>query len=223
MAAPRSFIVGFIHVYMVNEWEEILMEQIKLMSDSGLYNEMRCANICCIGTEQNMEHLKEIIKPITKLQFAAWSSNASEYEFLSLRFIKDVCDRGTTFYGFYIHSKGVSWPGHEGGKYWRDYMNHYIITRWKDDVKMLDMGHETCGVKIVHRNWPLHYSGNFFWFKAEYVKLCVPVSSMNLKDRFNAEMWIGSGRPIAGTLCQDFVDYDTKGIFTAKDDQLPGK
>lgn len=213
MAASRSFIVGFIHVCMINDWDLILKEQIELMQASGLYDKMRCANICCVGAEVYVEKLQEIIKPYDKLQFAAWNSNMSEYEFITLRFLKEVCDRGTTFYGFYIHSKGVSWPGHEGGKYWRDYMNYYILTKWEDDVKMLDLGHETCGVKIVHRNWPLHYSGNYFWFKSEYVKHCVPVNNMNLKDRFNAEMWIGSGKPIAATLCQDFVDYDTKGVF----------
>jgi hypothetical protein len=34
-----------------------------------------------------------------------------------------------------------------------------------------------------------------------------------MKDRFQAEFWIGSGKPNACSLCQLFVDYNTKGKF----------
>lgn len=37
--------------------------------------------------------------------------------------------------------------------------------------------------------------------------------TLNKKDRFDAEMWIGLNNPNAATLCQLFVDYNTKGKF----------
>lgn len=213
MAKQRINVVGFIHVCMINDWADILTEQIQIMQESGLYDYMRVANICCLGSEENKVKLEELIKPHGKLRLAGHSVDLNAFEFFTLEFMKDTCNRSQGFYGFYIHTKGVSWPGHEGGKYWRDYMNHYVLRKWMLDVRFLNIGYDTCGVKLINRGWPLHYSGNFFWFKADYVQRLVPVSMMNRKDRFNAEMWICSGTPIAATLCQDFVDYDTKGTF----------
>jgi hypothetical protein len=213
MAVKGINIVGFIHVCMINDWADILTEQINIMQESGLYDKMNVANVCCLGLTAEKERLEEIILPFGKLRLAGHSENLNEFEFFTLSFLQDVCKRSGEFYGFYIHSKGVSWPGHEGGKYWRDYMNHYVLRKWELDFRFLNIGYDTCGVKLINKGWPLHYSGNFFWFNTEYVKRLIPVTMMNLKDRFNAEMWVCSGQPIAATLCQDFVDYDTKGIF----------
>lgn len=214
MAEQGSNYVGFIHVCMINDWQDILNEQIKIIQESGLYDAMRVTNICCLGTDEDKEVLLKMIEPLGKLRLGGHSTNLNEFEFFTLDFIKDVCNRNGNFYGFYVHSKGVSWPGHEGGKYWRDYMNHYVLRKWMLDVRFLNIGYDLCGVKLINKGWPLHYSGNFFWFRAEYVSRLIPVSMMNKKDRFNAEMWICSGTPIAATLCQDFVDYDTKGVFS---------
>jgi hypothetical protein len=218
MAEQRRNIVGFIHICMINDWQKILSEQIFIMRESGLYDYMRVANVCALGSMEELEKLQNYIIANPMLRIGLHSENLKEYEFATLRYMKEVMDRGSDdLYGFYIHSKGVSWPegtrGYEGGKYWRDYMNHYILRKWFDDVYHLDKGYDLCGVKLINRGWPLHYSGNFFWFKSGYVKRLISVDRMNLKDRFNAEMWICSGQPIAATLCQDFVDYDTKGIF----------
>jgi hypothetical protein len=217
MAKQRKFIVGFMHVCMINDWMDILDEQVTIMKESGLYDEMRVCNIGAIGQFMQLEKLNEYIKKNDKLQFVVHSEDLKRYEYLTLRYIKEVCDKGSDFYGFYVHSKGVSYPAppyNEGGKYWRDYMNHYVIRDWKEDVRHLDLGYDTCGVKYINKKWPPHYSGNFFWFKSLYVKdHLLDVNRMNLKDRFNAEMWICSGNAIAATLCQDFVDYNTKGIF----------
>lgn len=218
MAAERMFIVGFMHVCMINNWLEIITEQLEIMKDSGLYDEMRVLNVGAVGNEENLRTLQSFVKRNRKLDIAVYSDNLSAYEFHTLRFLKDVVDRGTNFYGFYIHTKGVSYPGHHGGKYWRDYMNHYNLREWKECVRHLHIGYETCGVKYINKKWPAHYSGNFFWFKSEYAKTLLPVDKMNLKDRFNAEMWICSGKAIAATLCQDFVDYNTQGVF----DPYPG-
>lgn len=221
MAEQRSNIVGFIHVCMINDWKAILLEQIKIMQESGLYDYMRVANICCLGSEYDKGELEKLIEPHGKLRLAEHTGDLNTFEFFTLEFLKGVCDRSGEFYGFYIHTKGVSWPGHEGGKYWRDYMNHYVLRKWMLDVRFLNIGYDTCGVKLINKGWPLHYSGNFFWFKSDYVKRLIPVSMMNRKDRFNAEMWVCSGTPIAATLCQDFVDYDTKGIFNPDEKTVP--
>ena len=69
-------------------------------------------------------------------------------------------------------------------------------------------------MKLIGGEWPLHYSGNFFWFYSGYVKTLPEIVTLDIKDRNNAEFWICSGKnPEAATLCQKFVDYNTKGKF----------
>ena len=214
--ARKINVVGFMHVCMVNDWYDIVSEQIQIMKDFGLYDYSRVINIGALGSLENKAILEKLIAENATLRLATYSENLNEYEFHTLKFLQEICKTGG-FCGFYVHTKGVSWPGHEGGKHWRDYMNHYILRVWHRDLEMMEMGYDLCGVKLINKRWPLHYSGNFFWFKSEYISTLIPVTLMNLKDRFNAEMWVCSNQPIAGTLCQDFVDYDTKGVFVPKD------
>jgi len=217
MAADRLPIIGFMHICMINEYLEIVGEQINLMVTSGLYDEVKRVDIGCVGPEENLELLKRAYKPFDKLHFQIHSKDIEKYEFLTLGMLQQRSIISAQFHGFYIHTKGVSWPGHEGGKHWRDYMNHYILTKWQDNIRMLEFGYDTCGVKLVNKRFPLHYSGNFFWFSSEYVKVLPKVLKSDMTDRFNAEMWIGCGQPICATLCQQFVDYDTQGKFIPKD------
>jgi len=204
---------------MINDWFDIFKEQVEIMKE-GLFSRTSVINVGCLGSEEQKKILEKYLEKSEKLRLASYSPNLNEYEFHTLRYLKEVVNRSPNFYGFYVHTKGVSWPNHEGGKYWRDYMNHYVLREWRENIRMLDLGYDTCGVKLINKRWPLHYSGNFFWFKGDYVKGLVEVNKMNLKDRFNAEMWVCSGEPIAATLCQDFVDYNTKGVFKPKKDLL---
>lgn len=216
MANDGRFIVGFIHVYMVNEFADILIEQITLMQKSGLYDRVHAIHVCCLGTQENKEIVENIIRPYSKINLALHSTNETLYEFATIVYLKKTADLVSSFYGFYIHSKGVTWPGHEGGKYWRDYMNHYIINKWKANLSLLEFGYDTCGVKMINKTFPLHYSGNYFWFNSDYIKMLIPINKLDRTNRFNAEMWVCSGQPICATLCQDFVDYNSEGVFKPK-------
>lgn len=209
-------IIGFMHVCMINDYMRIVAEQVMLMRASGLYDAAREINVGVTGSKEHREVLEGLFKPFSKIKIVAHTEDHKAFEFLTLKELKKKANLLDDFYGFYIHTKGVSWPDHEGGKYWRDYMNHYNITMWRDAVVKLDFGYDTCGVKMVNKGFPLHYSGNFFWFRSEYIKKLMPVSAVDTGDRFNAEMWPCSGQPICATLCQDFVDYNTKGKFTSK-------
>lgn len=212
MAAEGSTIIGFMHVCMINDYMRIVSEQIMLMRSSGLLNQVKEIRVGVTGSTEAKTSLEKFFVPFEKINIVAHSEDHKAYEFLTLKELKKTADL-KDFYGFYIHTKGVSWPGNEGGKYWRDYMNHYNITLWRDALSKLEFGYDTCGVKMVNRGFPLHYSGNFFWFNSEYIRRLRPISSINQQDRFNAEMWPCSGQPICATLNQLFVDYNTKGIF----------
>lgn len=210
-------IKGFWHICMINEYMQIITEQLKLIIDSKLYDKVTEIIVGCSGTDENLIKVKKLFKPYSKIRIELHVTLLELYEFPTLETIYKNSQQDK-FFGFYIHTKGVSWPKHEGGKYWRDYMNYYNLTKWKDCLKMLQKGYNLCGVKLLTEKdspaFKLHYSGNFFWFKSTYVETLNDPFTLNIKNRIEAEMWIGSGKsPLPASLCQMFVDYNTKGKF----------
>lgn len=216
--AGRIKINIFWHVLLKNHALDIIEEQLKCLLESGLYERCDSVRIGLIIADKSLnDGFYQVIKGYDKISLLEISHNELDYEFITLDRLKHSCDVEQSFYGLYIHTKGVSYPGNEGGKYWRDYMNYYNITKWKDAVNDLDLGYELYGVKLLTQNdgpaHKMHYSGNYFWFWSDYVSLLEYPRKLNRKNRGEAEMWICSGNPIAGTGCQVFVDYDTRGEF----------
>ena len=202
---------------MINHWQDIVAEQLSLLGQSGLFDKLSSIKICCLGSEESREELEKLLLTEEgKAEIVYHSTNIKEYEFPTLKVLWDDANDSKPFYGVYFHTKGASFPNHSGGKYWRDYMNHYNITKWKDCEKNLRKGYDLCGVKYIPesvRPYKKHYSGNFFWFKSSYVKTLKDPLQMDLSDRYNAEFWIGTGDCVPASLCQLFVDYNTKGEF----------
>jgi hypothetical protein len=205
----------FYHILMINDWEKIVKEQLNLIVRSGLYDEIDSIEIGALGND--IEKLQKIVKKYDKADIVRYSDKIDLYEFWTLKIAWHQSGKEKPFYGLYLHTKGVSYPGNEGGKYWRDYMNHYNITLYKESIKKLRKGFDTCGVKMLTKKdrpaFKLHYSGNFFWFKSSYLKRLRDPDGCNQKNRFEAEIWPCEAEPNAATLCQDFVDYNTKGSF----------
>ena len=210
-------IIGYSHSWLVNHWKEVITEQIKRLVDSGLYD--ACEAIYCgvIGNNENFQKFMEIIKPYSKIQVSEYSTTPELFEFQTMDILKTHADLSNEdYYLFYIHMKGITYgKDHEnkkafgGGLYWRKHMEMWTIDRWKENVKMLDMGYETCGTQMRVRDWPKHYSGNFFFARSEYVKILRPIQMLDLSDRNSAEFWLLSAAPIAATLSQEYVDYYT--------------
>lgn len=213
---PSNKIYHFYHLLQINHWRDLLTEHIHNMNTSGLYEDMEAMYIGCIGEDSEVEELKKIIAPYPKIQIAAHSYDHKQFEFLTLRLIESHCATlREPAYIYYSHSKGVSYaPTHEayvGGKSWHDYMEFFCCKKYKDAIKILDFGWDAYGVKIVKRrdspSHRTHYSGNVWIANSEYVKTLPKIQSLNLNDRFNAEMWVGENAAVLYTACQLFVDY----------------
>ncbi len=196
---------------MVNNWEEVVKEQLSLIKSSGLYNKIDSINIGALG--HGLPRLKQILKAYPKAIVRAHSLNKKHYEYYTLQLLYDDCMNGDLFQGLYMHTKGVSFPKISGGKYWRDYMGHYNITKHQGCIDKLSMGYSLCGVKFLEWNGKPHYSGNFFWFNSVYIQSLKSVDTLNQKDRFQAEFWSCSNNGLFANMSNEHVDYDTKGTF----------
>ena len=202
--------VAYYHILMINNWQEIVEEQLSLLKSSGLYDELTEIKVVCLG--EGRFALLNILEDYPKAKIVYYSLDADEYEFPTLDILhKDALDK-EEFIGLYFHTKGVSYPNHSGGIYWRHYMNYYNIVRWLDCVYGLD-NHDLCGAKLITKGWGVHFSGNFFWFNSSYIATLPDVDTLDKTNRFNAEFWHGKSKPECYNMSDEFVDYNTKGEF----------
>lgn len=216
-------IVGFYHVLLKNHWQEIVTEQLECLVKSGLYDAIENIYIGCLGSHDDYIRLCHYFYFRLKITVIWMGEDINKYEFPTLSMLKVICDRSKEKIAiFYLHTKGASFDklnqkGYEGGNYWRGYMNFYNIINWKNALHEIQMGFDVVGVKLRKANEPparqLHFSGNFFWTHSDYVKKLPPIESLDQTNRFNAEFWHGKSNPKTFSMCQDWVDYNTKGIW----------
>jgi len=73
-------------------------------------------------------------------------------------------------------------------------MEYFSVERWKDCVKKLDEGFDTCGVMwnsdTVYGYYP-HFSGAFWWAKCSYINT-LDHSYLDIDWKYGREMWIGT-------------------------------
>lgn len=207
-------IIGFYHVCMINNYKDIVREQVAELVSSGLYAASEEIQVVLSGEYEAAKELTNYLSELPKFKVVE-NAAVKSYEFPTIRRVKLQSDEEEKAFYYYIHTKGVTYPNHKGGKYWRDYMMWYNVNKWRDCVDKLKEGYETCGCKLVenHRAFPMHYSGNFWWVKSEYIKRCPPVESLDYNDRYQAEFWVCKGSPNAATLCQVYIDYDKNPPF----------
>lgn len=208
-------IFGFWHLWLTNHFQEVIIEQLQCLMDSGLYDASENIYVGLLGDNQSFRVANKLFESYPKIIISEYSTDSNLYEFQTLNILKQhVHTNKENYYVYYIHGKGLSFAkgmndaGFNGGNLWRQWMNEYTINRWRDNVKMLDFGYEVCGTQIrPKREWRMHFSGNYFFAKSEYVRILKPVFALNIRDRFESEFWICSENPIAATLSQEFVDY----------------
>lgn len=103
-----------------------------------------------------------------------------------------------------MHTKGSTkdWQPHE--RDWRQTMQHFAITRWRDCIHHLRCGHSTVGANLELRAikqpcetvkdtaWP-HYSGNFWWAS------CLHIAGLAIRPRPDMDTRSSRFRPCTWT------------------------
>lgn len=220
-------IYGFYHVLLKNHWQEIVQEQLDCLLKSGLYEASEEIHIGCVGTPEEKNKLFDLglLDKYSKIVVHYYGEDITQYEFPTLNLLKGYCNQAQEKIAcYYFHTKGASFDkshirGYEGGNYWRRHMNFWNITNWKNALHEIEIGSDVVGVKYRgdkstgNPHARPHFSGNFFWTYSGYVKKLPPIDSLNKTDRIEAEFWHGSAHPKTFSMCQDWVDYNTKGVF----------
>jgi hypothetical protein len=157
----------------------------KLLSDikeSGLYDKVTKIRCMLLVNKLNLTLLKD-----PKIEIIGFSQDYSLYEQATInKLFEDSIKED--FNVLYIHSKGIR---HNGTNPcvtdWVKYLTYFNIYKHDQCMKMLNI-YDAVGVNLI--NDPvLHFSGNFWWSKAEHLRKLGPCPYTNYNS---PEFWVTS-------------------------------
>lgn len=182
------------HCFLINEWKNLIQEQLDRLILSGLYD--KCDEIWNTVTllDVTEDEYKEFVKKYTKLKFVFGVQNSAEY--LGIKKVKEIGNLYDDAKILYFHTKGVSNTYDnvidrnyckqkvENIKAWRECLEYYLIDKWKESLDNLK-NNDCVGVTNVH-GW---YWGNFWWANSNYIKRCREVEHWG---RWDYEAWLNN-------------------------------
>lgn len=184
----------FIHTALMDGCSARVNLFLSLIRSSGLYEKIDTIFVCCVGTNNEL-CIDTTIND--KIKIMRLSTLLEDYEVPTQKMLYDFCKANPDYNVLYIHTKGV---GKEMNMYiedWIHYMLYFLIEQHDTALTQLK-DHATVGVDLLQEP-TLHYSGNFWWARASYIKeLPDPTEFRNLtlypnplcSARHNQEFWI---------------------------------
>lgn len=175
----------FYHLWCTEFSVELFIDAFNKIKESGLYDNIEILHVNLTGPYSEQVKVNNIFNDskisVTNLEI----DSVSEVDTLNL--LKRKCEELKDIYVLYLHSKGASRRGNVTVEAWKNYMEYFNIEKWKDCIyKLHKEGYNTCGVNLQSEP-KLHYSGNFWWAKAEYINT---LNDIPYNNRWYCEMWL---------------------------------
>jgi hypothetical protein len=185
----------FIHVFAREPfWRRILAQVEARIVDSGLKERAQLIALGVVGTTT-------FENPMTYATVLFTEAQSTRYEFPTLRALWQFAHSLAEARLLYVHLKGVSRG--QVKSTWRDKMLDACVMRHREALDALDT-HDVAGMKWKTNHGAPHFSGNFWWATAAYIRTLEdpthyrhsghPLSNQE-GGRYNAEFWVGSGSP----------------------------
>jgi hypothetical protein len=173
----------YYHIYAIEGVDRIVKEQLSLIKDNFDFPYKLNIGISIANDDTTITNILSLFN-ISDLRDVRARGN----EFVTLELMeKDKEKFGDSDYILYLHTKGASKQHLENVITWRHLMNYFNIEKCKNVFKIFEKtSYNTCGVLLTKvGNFKLHYSGNFWWVKASYLKT-IEMDRVK-RNRFNAE------------------------------------
>jgi hypothetical protein len=186
--------IGAYHVATFPGWEPLVREQCARIHDSGLYHSTHRILVGIVGDAVSGGRLVQGL--LGEKAEVHDGGPLSSYEFPTLTLLHHAAMR-EEFYGWYIHTKGVS-SGSDGAAIHRRQMESVILDNYRACRELLD-DYDACGAewRIMGFNEPHpHFGGNFWWARSDYLATLPPPCSLDQTNRYEAEFWIGKNSAI---------------------------
>lgn len=177
------------HLYADGSWEEPWEEHIWALHHTGLAKNLTTFSVGLVGSEQNRAAARE------RVELDGATVVVEEdygYEQVTLSWLHGtVQDQEGCYY--YAHTKGAGYAN-DLQKPWRRTLEYGCSVHWGECVGALRNGMDCAGVIFLNDvkwNPRPFFAGNFWWARSDFLKNLPPIS---YATRFEAEVWIGSGR-----------------------------
>ncbi len=199
--SPDAPLKTVYYCYLVNNWRQLLQEQLTQLVQSGLA--AACVEIwlCTAGTDDDNAEAQALARGIVGPSLRTWQQTGNAYELPGIRKVHELGQEGLCKI-LYFHSKGVSnqFTDFSSGKLserklkgaadWRRFMQHFLLDRWEDCVELLNSNDVVAAFINPDNAWP---HGNFWWTTSHHVRTCAPPGG---GDRWSYEAWVTTkGRP----------------------------
>lgn len=226
-------ILIFSHNYLVNNWYEIVSEQLSLLKTSELYQNSSKIYYCAYS-DDNFEVYSfiNLVKKYDldkKILITIFPFNDREKDTLVLlqEIVKNYEDANILYY----HTKGVTAVKNYSVEVqknivsWRNIMNYHNIEKWKNAIAALDDGHDMYGV--LYSTYTINgingypdrsvnfYAGNFWWCTSKHINK-LPSAKMldNYKDVESfitsiPHKWANTPYPTEGNIYLRYFDPQT--------------
>lgn len=192
----------YIHACNINTGLSILKELIDRITENSLDIVLEKIRVCILG-KTNKQLISNIENYHSKIEIIYTNENIKLYEYPTLKLIYDFCQHNHDSNILYIHTKGATKPTIKGEIKWRQYMSYFVIDKYQNSLNVLDQGYDTSGCELKtgeNKFKYLHYAGNFWWAKSEYIGQQLPDPQIFVTQtiffreskiyRFFAEEWI---------------------------------
>ena len=170
----------YIHVCCINNWREVFNQLIADIKESGLYDKINRIR-CNILAKDDFDY--ELFAD-GKIEIVGISNNLNLYEISTINLIHEH-SYVEDFNVLYLHTKGVTKPESTTVKDWVKYLCYFNIYKHDDCLKELEI-YDVVGINLQEIP-ELHYSGNFWWSKSEYVR---KLEKCVYKNYNSPEFWI---------------------------------
>ena len=177
-------------MYCVNDCIERFSKTYQKIQLSGLIE--ACSSIQVVLSGPNIGLVVDAIINLPKVNIVIGETNVNgESNTLSL-----IHQHSLNFPAdkiLYLHSKGVTKNLSQNIVAWVDYMEYFLIEKYKVCLNELE-NHETVGVEYYEKPMK-HYSGNFWWANCSYINK-IPSLSEGIKNsiipdpRWYCEFWL---------------------------------
>lgn len=206
----------FYHVYLINNYKDIITEQLTDIFHSELYKSCQEFHIGIVGREEEKKWIINLVETYSKIELYFFD-NGDEKNTLRLISLKSKPND----YIFYFHTKGITHIGDTPQHLWRKLLNYKTINEWKKCISELD--NYDCVGPLYRENTFLgyfpHFSGGFWWSKHEHI---VTLDNSYLDEnythkRMGAEFWIGSNPNSKMKCLHTFSEEPSIKEYTIKD------
>jgi len=160
-------IIGYIHVCQKGEWQRSFSMLMQRITESELYKHTHTIRIGVVNDTGVLIEDDILKDPKFEIVYVGRSEEYERPTLYHMRKMSDIEPENTLYY--YLHTKGLKHFGTEREQNiidWIQLMLYWNIEKWRSAVDvMIRQRYNTYGCNVAG-----HYSGNFWWAKAGFIK-----------------------------------------------------